>query len=150
MAPFSRYLANICIPLSYSPRYGVIGTREVTLSNCEVNPELYREVYTFVLNSTLHDIPSLSFTATLVSPSSRIIDPKRIPRAYILGMLIQYSIMSLSIRPRHVHMDWPPSSGRCIKNTRFSPSMTVETELPKNLDFGFNSPEMRRLFAGDI
>jgi len=46
---------------------------------------------TLVLNSTVHDIPVPSLVTVLVSPSSIVISPKRIPRVYMFGMVITYS-----------------------------------------------------------
>ena len=45
--------------------------------------------------------------------------------------------------------DLPESSGRPMSVMRLSPSITVETELPRNLDFGRSSPTMATLFAGE-
>jgi len=45
---------------------------------------------------------------------------------------------------------YSPSSGRSNNLTRFSPSIIVATELPKNFDFGFNSPVMSTPFLGEV
>jgi hypothetical protein len=45
---------------------------------------------------------------------------------------------------------YSPSSGRSNNLTRFSPSIIVATEFPKNFDFGFSSPVMRTPFLGDV
>jgi hypothetical protein len=79
-------------------------------------------------------MPSASFRATHVSPSSRTILPKRMPRAYMFGMLITYS----------------PSCGRPPSTTRFSPSIVVLTLFPRNLDLGRSSPMIVTRFAGDV
>jgi hypothetical protein len=60
--------------------------------------------------------------------------PKRIPRAYIFGIEMTYS----------------PSLGRPWSTTRFSPSIVVLTELPRNLDLGRSSPMIVSLFAGEV
>jgi hypothetical protein len=46
-------------------------------------------------------------------------------------------------------IDLPESSGRPMSVMRLSPSITVETELPRNLDFGRSSPTTATLFAGE-
>ena len=46
-------------------------------------------------------------------------------------------------------IDLPESSGRPRSVMRLSPSITVETELPRNLDFGRSSPTTATLFAGE-
>ena len=46
-------------------------------------------------------------------------------------------------------IDLPESSGRPMSVIRLSPSITVETELPRNLDFGRSSPTTATLFAGE-
>ena len=50
-----------------------------------------RGLHTFVLNSKSQYNLCFSFFAIHVSPSSRTIFPKRIPRAYIFGIVIIYS-----------------------------------------------------------
>jgi hypothetical protein len=45
--------------------------------------------------------------------------------------------------------DLPASSGRPVNDMRLSPSIVVETELPRNLDFGRSSPTMATLFVGE-
>lgn len=46
--------------------------------------------------------------------------------------------------------DVPPSSGFASRVTRFSPSIVVDTLLPRNFDFGRSSPKMLTWFAGEI
>jgi len=46
---------------------------------------------TLVLNSRSQYNPFFSFLAIHVSPSSRTIFPNKIPRAYILGIVMTYS-----------------------------------------------------------
>jgi hypothetical protein len=52
----------------------------------------------------------------------------------MLGMLMWYS----------------PSSLRSSSVTCDAPSMIVAAELPKNLDLGRISPQISRLFSGDV
>lgn len=47
-------------------------------------------------------------------------------------------------------VDIPPSSGLPISKIRFSPSIVVDTLLPKNFDFGRSSPRMATLFSGEM
>lgn len=44
----------------------------------------------------------------------------------------------------------PPSSGLPLRITRFSPSMIVLTELPRNLLLGRSSPMIVTWFAGEV
>ena len=46
--------------------------------------------------------------------------------------------------------DLPPSSGFASRVTRFSPSIVVDTLLPRNFDFGRSSPRMLTWFAGEM
>ncbi len=43
----------------------------------------------------------------------------------------------------------PASSGRPVSVMRLWPSIVVDTELPRNLDFGRSSPTMATLLAGE-
>ena len=106
-----------------------------------------------VLNSRSASRSCVSLRAVHASPSSITIFPNRIPRAYMFGIVITYSVSgSGCLLARGVYMRIvyvPPSSGRPINVMRFSPSMVVETELPRNLDLGRSSPTMQSLFAGE-
>lgn len=59
---------------------------------------------TFVLNSMSQAMCVFSFFAVHVSPSSSTILPKRMPRAYMLGIEITYSVQD-EIYEHHVDID---------------------------------------------
>lgn len=108
-----------------------------------------------VLNSRSQTMPCFSFFAVQVSPSSSTILPKRMPRAYMFGIVITYSADGARRGERGraaqgQRGDVPPSSGFPSSVTRFSPSIVVETLLPRNLDLGRSSPMMLTWFAGEM
>lgn len=108
-------------------------------------------VATFVLNSRSQKSLFFSFFTTHVSPSSSTILPNRIPLAYILGIVTMYSAVDSKFQQACVFRTHaPPSSGAPKSVILFSPSMVVETLLPRNLDFGLSSPTMYMRFAGEI
>ncbi len=83
-------------------------------------------------------------------PNSRTIFPNSMPRAYMLGMVITYSVgcqRTARVQERN-EGNTPPSSGLPNSRTLFSPSIVVDTLFPRNLLLGRSSPSIMIRLAG--
>ncbi len=92
MTPSAGHLTNFRGVVTNLSGDGVVRAREEPLRRVSGKTRTEMLCGTFVLNSRSQTSPCLSFLAVQVSPSSRTILPNSIPRAYMLGMVMTYSV----------------------------------------------------------
>ncbi len=68
----------------------------------------------------------------------------------MFGMVMTYSIEIVRAMTFRKVDGAPPSSGLPSRVTRFSPSITVATLLPRNLDLGLSSPMILTRLTGEM